>query len=536
MDPVIGIDLGTTNSVVATLVDGHVEVICDEEGNRLHPSIVAFVPNGEILVGHHARARRHVDPRNTVFSAKRLIGQSIKNPLVRLAMGVLPYRCVEGPNEQALIVIREKRYTIPEISAYVLMHLKQCAERHLAAPVSRAVITVPANFTDSQRQATKHAGELAGLKVLRILNEPTAAALAYGFGRALDSRLAIYDLGGGTFDVTVLQIRDKIFEVLATGGDSFLGGDDFDKVLVDRLAGDFLSNHRVDLRNDPVAWSRLSSAAEQIKCRLSTEPAVAGTIHDLAQGVDGEPLPFDFEVSRRDFEMLIDPYVERSVQACQEVLNAAGVSSAMLSDLILVGGTTRTPLVRQRISEFFDREPQTRINPDETVAYGAAIQAAALTSGGLDPGQFYSLLLDVCPRGLGIMVAGGYNEIILERNTPVPVEITRDFVTSRDNQTEVHIQVAQGESRKFADNETLGILKLTGLSAKPRGQTTIEVTFTVDADGILNVTAKDGVSGQETTATMQVHGAPTEEDRGQTAVPTTDPMHLPTTSTVASPR
>ena len=519
MEPVIGIDLGTTNSVVATLIEGRVEVIPDENGNRLHPSVVAFVPNGEILVGHAARSRRHVDPQNTVYSAKRLIGQSIKNPVVRLAMGVLPYRCEEGPNEQALIVVRNKRYTIPEVSAHVLMHLKQCAERHLAAPVSRAVITVPANFTDSQRQATKHAGELAGLKVLRILNEPTAAALAYGFGRALDSRLAIYDLGGGTFDVTVLQIRDKIFEVLATGGDTFLGGDDFDKALVDRLAGDFLRTHRVDLRNDPIAWSRLSSAAEQIKCRLSEDPAVAGTIHDLARGPNGEPLPFDFEVTRRDFEMLIEPYVERSVQACQEVLVAANVSSAMLSDLILVGGSTRTPMIRRRIAEYFQREPQTRINADETIAYGAAIQAAALTSGGLDPGKFYSLLLDVCPRGLGIKVAGGYNETIVERNTPVPVERTREFVTSKELQTEVHIQVSQGESRKFDENETLGLLKLSGLPPRPRGQTTIEVTFTIDSDGILNVRARDGATGQETAAQMQVRGAPTEEQQQQAGSP-----------------
>ena len=515
----IGIDLGTTNSVVATLREGKVEVIPDEHGNRLHPSVVAFVPNGEVVVGHGARARRHIDPQNTVFSAKRLMGQSIRNPVVRLAMSALPYQCEEGPNEQTLVVVRGKRYTIPEISSYVLMHLKQCAERYLSAPVSKAVITVPANFTDSQRQATKHAGELAGLKVLRILNEPTAAALAYGFGRALDARLAIYDLGGGTFDVTVLQIRDKIFEVLATGGDSFLGGDDFDKALVDKLAGDFLRSSRVDIRNDPTAWSRLSSACEQIKCRLSTDPAVAGTIHDLATGFGGEPVPFEFEVSRAQFEQLIEPYVERSAQACQEVLNAAQVSSAMLSDLILVGGSTRTPLVRTRISEYFQREPKTKINPDETVAYGAAIQAAALTSGGLDPGKFYSLLLDVCPRGLGIMVAGGYNETIVERNTPVPVERSRDFVTSRDGQTEVHIQVSQGESRVFAENESLGMLQLTELPARQRGETTIEVTFTIDSDGILNVRARDKLTNKETAATMQVRGAPTEEDREQVPAP-----------------
>ncbi|HLU68217.1 MAG TPA: Hsp70 family protein [Kofleriaceae bacterium] len=514
MEPVIGIDLGTTNSVVATLRENRVEVIPDDRGNRLHPSVVGFTPAGEVVVGHAARARRHVDPRNTIYSAKRLIGQSIRNPTVRLAMSTLPYQCEEGPNEQPLITVRGRRYTVPEISSFVLAHLKRCAERHLGAPVSRAVITVPANFTDAQRQATKHAGELAGLKVLRILNEPTAAALAYGFGRALDARLAIYDLGGGTFDVTVLQIRDKIFEVLSTGGDSFLGGDDFDRTLVDRLAGEFMMRERIDLRDNPEAWSRLGTACEQIKCKLSQEEVVAGTIHDLAVGPGGRPLQLDFEVTRAELESLIEPYVERSVQACQEVLVAAGFTASVLSDLILVGGSTRTPLVRRKVAEYFGRAPQTRINPDETVAYGAALQAAALVSGGLDPARFYSLLLDVCPRGLGIAVAGGYNETIIEKNTPVPVERTRRFTTSKDQQTEVQIQVSQGEARLFADNERLGVLVLQGLPPRPRGETVIEVTFVIDGDGILNVRARDQISNQETRATMQVVGAPTRDDEG----------------------
>ncbi len=508
-EPVIGIDLGTTNSVVATLRENRVEVIPDEFGNRLHPSVVAFVPNGDILVGHAARARRHIDPQNTIYSAKRLIGQSIKNPTVRLAMSALPYQCEEGPNEQPLIVVRGRRYTVPEISSYVLMHVKQCAERFFSAPVSKAVITVPANFTDSQRQATKYAGELAGLKVMRILNEPTAAALAYGFGRAMDAKLAIYDLGGGTFDVTVLQIRDKIFEVLSTGGDSFLGGDDFDRTLLEVLAQQFNSTNYVDLRSNPPGWSKLMAACEQIKCRLSEDHVVAGTIHELAHGKKGEPLGIDFEVTRAEYEGLISPYIERSVIACQEVLLAAGLDASSLSDLILVGGSTRTPLVRQKITQYFGRQPQTRINPDETVAYGAALQAAALSSGGLDPAKFYSLLLDVCPRGLGIGVAGGYNETIIEKNTPVPVERTRNFTTSKDYQTEVRIQVSQGESKVFADNERLGVLTLHGLPSRPRGAAAIEVTFTIDADGILNVRARDKSTNQETQATMQVIGAPT---------------------------
>ena len=508
MEPVIGIDLGTTNSVVATVRGNRVEVIPDAQGNRLHSSVVAFVPNGDILVGAAARARRHVDPANTIYSSKRLIGQSLKNPVVRLALATLPYRVEEGPNEQALIVVRGRQYTVPELSAYVLMHLKQCAERHLGSPVSKAVVTVPANFTDAQRQATKHAGELAGLKILRILNEPTAAALAYGFGKSLDSRLAIYDLGGGTFDVTVLQIRDKIFEVLATGGDSFLGGDDFDRTMVDFLAGRFLDTHRIDLRAHPEGWAKLSIASEQIKCQLSKEQVVAGTIHDLAPGAGGKGLSLDFEVSRGQFEQMISPYVERSILACEEVLVASGLGADALSDLILVGGSTRTPLVRRRISEHFGRPPQTRINPDETVAHGAALQAAALTAGAANPAEFYTLLLDVTPRTLGIGVVGGYAEPVIERNSPIPIEKTRTFVTSHDNQATVHIQVCQGESRRFAENAPLGTLTLDNIAPRRRGEAEIAVTFTIDTDGIMNVRACDAQTGQAQSARIQVIGAP----------------------------
>jgi molecular chaperone DnaK len=523
VEAVIGIDLGTTNTVVATIRNNRVEVIPDAYGNRLHPSVVAFVPNGDVLVGHAARTRRHIDPKNTIYSAKRLIGQSIRNPLVRLALSTLPYQIEEGPNEQPLVVVRGRRYTIPEISAFVLMHVKQCAERYLSTPVSKAVITVPANFTDSQRQATKHAGELAGLKVLRILNEPTAAALAYGFGKAMNAKLAIYDLGGGTFDVTVLQIRDKIFEVLATGGDSFLGGDDFDRALVTHLAGLFLEQHRVDLRADPGGWSKLITAGEQIKCRLSSDEAVAGTIHDLASGPGGAQLGLEFELGRTQFERMIEPYVDRTITACAEVVRAAGLENHLLTELILVGGSTRTPLVCRRVVEHLGRQPQTRVNPDETIAYGAALQASALTSGHADPAHFYSLLLDVCPRALGIAVAGGYNEPIIDRNTPIPVERTRTFITSKDNQTQVDIHVSQGEAKRFADNEQLGVLTLDGIPPGKRGDAEIEVTFTIDTNGILNVRARDTRTNLETRATIRVIGAPDQagaEGAGAGATPT----------------
>ncbi len=522
MEPVIGIDLGTTNSVVATVRNNRVEVIPDPQGHRLHPSVVAFVPNGDVIVGHAARARRHVDPVNTIYSAKRLIGQSIRNPIVRLALAVLPYKVEEGPNEQPIISVRGRQYTIPEISAHVLMHLKQCAEQHLGAAVSKAVITVPANFNDAQRQATKHAGELAGLKVLRILNEPTAAALAYGFGKALDAKLAIYDLGGGTFDVTVLQIRDKIFEVLATGGDSFLGGDDFDRTLVDYLAARFLEANRVDLRSHTEGWAKLTVAAEQIKCQLSKDDSVGGTIHDLATGAGGQPLSLDFEVGRAQFEAMISAYVERSLLACDEVLAASALGADGLSELILVGGSTRTPMVRRRITEHFRRDPQTRINPDETVAYGAALQAAALTAGAHNPAEFYSLLLDVAPRALGIAVAGGYAEPIIERNTPIPIERTRVFVTSHDDQTMVNIQICQGESRKFAENAPLGTLTLDGIPPRRRGEAEIEVTFTIDTDGILNVRARDSKTGKAQQARIQVLGAPEESAKAQAAAVSTN--------------
>ncbi len=519
MEPVIGIDLGTTNSVVAVAGERGAEVIADEQGRTLHPSVVSFRKNGEVVVGRDAMARRHADPRHTIFSAKRLIGQSYRNPVVRLALSTLPYQTEEGENEQTMIVVRGRRYSVPEISGYVLGHLKACAERYLGRQVSRAVITVPANFTDSQRQATKQAGELAGLNVLRILNEPTAAALAYGFGRALDTTLAIYDLGGGTFDVTVLRIRDSIFEVLATGGDSFLGGNDFDRALIDDLAGELLRQTHFDIRNEPAGWSRLLTACEQIKCRLSDEEAVAGTIHGLGTGPGGADISLDFERHRGQFDGLIEPYVERTITACQEVITAAGVTLSELSELLLVGGATRVPLVRERVARYFGREPQARLNPDETVAYGAAIQAAALTYGAADPGRFYTLLLDVCPRGLGIATAGGFNEIIIDKNTPIPVERTRRFTTSKDGQTDVAIRVSQGESKMFGDNEPLGVLSLRGIPPRPRGESSIEVTFTIDESGILSVRARDEQTDQETNATVQVFGAPTTADAPEAPVP-----------------
>jgi molecular chaperone DnaK len=502
--PIIGIDLGTTNSVVAAVVAGKVRVFADGD-RRLHPSEVSFHPNGQTLVCHEARKRRIVDPRSTFYSVKRLIGQPFRSPPVQTAIARLPYRVTEGPNEQVQLHARGKVLSAPEISAVVLAHVKQCAEAALQLPVRQAVITVPANFNDAQRGATKAAGEIAGLEVRRILNEPTAAALAYGVGRQLDRTVAIYDFGGGTFDITVLRIKDKIFEVLATGGDTFLGGDDLDLVLVDMLSESFLHEHRYDLRADEIARPRLVVAAEQIKCRLSEDEEVEGDIKEIVHGEGGRPIDLSFHVTRAAYEEAIAGYVDRTFWSCDEVLRLASLAPTAIDDIILVGGTTRVPLVRRRAAEYFGRAPRTDINPDEVVAWGAAVQGDALAPGG-DPQAFSSLLLDVAPRALGVAVAGGYADTVVQRNAQLPLEQTRTFSTSADNQERVLIQICQGESRRFSENTPLGQLVLDGLPRARRGEVKIEVTFQIDTDGILHVRARDAATGREEQATVTVRG------------------------------
>ncbi|HJZ83709.1 MAG TPA: Hsp70 family protein [Polyangia bacterium] len=513
-DPVIGIDLGTTNSVVATVKDGKVVVITDDKGRRLHPSIVSFHPNGGTLVSYEAQQRRIVDPRNTIFSAKRLIGQPYRSEDVQYAIQRLPYRVEEGPNEQTVIVARGKRYTVPEISALVLAYLRQCAERHFGGPVDKAVITVPANFNDSQRAATKAAGRIAGLEVLRILNEPTAAALAYGVGRGLDRKIAIYDLGGGTFDITILQVRDKIFEVLATGGDTFLGGDDMDEAMLDLLALDFLADHHYDLRDDMVARPVLLVAAEHVKRQLSKHERYQSEIKDLIHGEGGAAIALKIDVARDRFEQAIEPLCERTFEACEEVIRLAGLEVSQIDDVVLVGGATRVPLVQRSVEKYFQKPVHANINPDEVVAYGAAIQALALSSD-LEMDQFYSLLLDVTPRALGIAVAGGYAEPIIGRNVQIPVEQTRIFTTASDHQQLVRIQVCQGESRRFDENTALGELALSDLRRARRGEIKIAVTFLIDTDGILRVNARDVDTGAAQTATIQVRGTMSEQEIGE---------------------
>jgi molecular chaperone DnaK len=509
---VVGIDLGTTNSVVATVRDGQVMVVPDPQGRRLHPSVVSFLADGQKLFSHEAVARRIIDPRYTVYSSKRLIGLPFRSDEVRLATSRLPYQVQEGLNEQAVFLgPGDRTYTMPEIGGMVLSYLKQCAEVHLGDSVTAAVITVPANFNDAQRRATMDAGRIAGLEVLRVLNEPTAAALAYGAGQNISQRIAIYDFGGGTFDVTILQVEGYVFEVLATGGDTFLGGDDADSSLMNSLAQTFSEQYGVDPLGDQGTRARLLLAAEQIKRHLSDNMEARGELKNLGIDGTGQPISVRFHITRAMFEAAIAPLVARSLHTCQEVLTAAQLTASQIDEVILVGGSTRIPLVRAEVQRFMGRAPRTDINPDEVVAWGAAIQAEILANAGSNLGS-QAVLLDVTPRALGIAVSGGYAEKIVDKNVPVPVEQTRIFATSADDQTMVRIQVCQGESRRFEENIALGELELAGIPAARRGDVKIEVTFRVDTNGILRVRARDAATGVAREAAVNVRGTMSEEE------------------------
>ncbi len=561
----IGIDLGTTNSVAAVATKRGVRIAVGEGSERVHPSVVSFPGEGGVVVGEEAKQRRAIDPASTIYSAKRLIGQNMRAPLVELALSSMPFRVEEGVNQQPIVLVRGRRMTVPEISGLVLSHLKRMAEKQFGDEIAGAVITVPANFSDAQRQATKEAGAIAGLEVLRLVNEPTAAALAYGYGRRLDDLVAVFDFGGGTFDVSILRIRGEIFEVLATGGDFFLGGDDLDRALAEHLAAELNRKHGVDARNAPEAMTRLSLAAEQIKCYLSNESVAGGEIDGIVVGSETMTLPF--EISRRTFESMISGYVDKTIDVCQQVMTAAKLEPRQIGAVILVGGSTRIPIVRQRVADVFGCEPATRINPDEVVAYGAAIQASMLSStyadvpadspaahadtgatpGGetrVDPraatiaapgaapgaapsaGPVFAaetidgiepprvLLLDVTPAALSIATVGGYSEKLLDKNSPIPIERTRVFTTGHDRQTRVVIDCCRGEERRFAENEPLGSVVLDGVPPGPRGDAKVEVTFRVDADGILHVRARDVRTGNKQEAKLNVLGAPVAPGSG----------------------
>ena len=504
-DVPVGIDLGTTNSVVAAFIGGEVVVIPDADGNTLHPSVVAFKPTGERVAGAGARLRRIVDPTNTIFSVKRLVGLPFDSPEVKAALPALPYQVQAGGDGAAVVVTRAGAQSVVDLSSQVLLHLKQVAEAYLDADVTRCVITVPANFSDGQREATRRAGELAGLEVLRIINEPTAAAVAYALGRDLDQRIVVFDMGGGTFDVTLLAARTDFFEVIATGGDPFLGGDDMDRVIANRLLGQFLATHRIDLRNDPRALAIVQVAAEHVKTKLSTEPATTGTLKGVATGPGGVALSLDFELTRVQFEQLITPLVDRALAKCGEVLYAAGLTPADVDQVLLVGGATRIPLVRERVTRFFGHEPRNEIDPMVVVAQGAAVQAAALGVTVADdaPPIPMPILIDVTPHAIGLGTAGGYCEVLIEKNQPIPAERTQVFTTARDDQHEVVIRVCQGGSRQFTENSFLGEVRLEGLAAGTRGDVQLEVTFLVDGNGILQVAARDLQTGRATRATLR---------------------------------
>ena len=513
---VVGIDLGTTNSVVATVRGGQVVVVPTSQGGYLHPSVVSFSPDGLRYFSVDAVARRILDPKNTVYSAKRLIGLPFRSDEVQKALVRLPYELREGNNEQAVFIGPDRTYTIPEVSGLLLGYLRQCAEMFLSDAVSAAVITVPATFNDSQRRATVDAGRIAGVDVLRVLNEPTAAALAYGLGQNMSQRIAVYDFGGGTFDITILRVENDVFEVLATGGDTFLGGDDMDSSLLNILAELFNAEHGIDPRGDQAARSRLLIAAEQVKRHLSDFPEARGDLKNIAVGSSGEPLALRFHIARSVFETAIRGLVGRTIQACQDVLASAQLVPSQIDEVIMVGGTTRVPMVRAEVERYFGRPPRTDLNPDEVVAWGAAIQAENLANAGESlPSR--AVLLDVTPRALGIAVTGGFAERIIDRNVPVPVEQTRIFSTSSDGQTSVRIQVCQGESRRFDENVPLGELELTNLQPARRGDVSIEVTFKVDTNGILRVRARDGATGAVREAAVNVRGAMSESEVAEAA-------------------
>jgi molecular chaperone DnaK len=533
----LGIDLGTTNSCAAVATPTGVEFILGQRAERVHPSVVAFPNAGGTVVGQDAKRYRLSEPGNVIHSAKRFIGQNIRAPLVQLALTGVRYKVTEGPNQQPIVVVRDRRMTMPEVSSHVLLHLKRCAERQLGESVNDAVVTVPANFTDAQRQATKEAGRLAGLNVMRLINEPTAAALAYGFGRNQDQLICVFDFGGGTFDVSILRINGEVFEVLASDGDYFLGGDDLDRAMGEMLAADCNRYLGFDPRQQPVLMMKIMMGAEAIKCHLSSNDAAEGEIDgiDLPDGTQGS-LPF--AINRQQFEDLIAGYVGRTIEVTKQVLAQARLTPRDISDVLCVGGSTRIPTVRQRLADMFYKEPNIKINPDEVVAQGAAIQAGSL-SGSIIAGtgmgardavmtQAHSplyfgggpgpqgplarpILLDVNPSTLSILTAGGFAERVLDKNAPIPIEQTRVFTTARDNQTRVTIDCCRGESRRFNENEPLGQLLLDGLAPKARGDLQIEVSFRVDADGILHVRAADAESGAQQEARMQVFGAPPGE-------------------------
>ncbi len=505
----VGIDLGTSNSVVATVQNGRAVVLADPEGRRIHPSYVAFGYGHSVVVGHRAKQQLSYAPENTVFSAKRLMGRRFKSEEVERVRKMVAWGVAEGPHGEARVRVQGKVYSVPEISAHVLAHMKKVAESATGETVDGAVITVPAYFNDQQRQSTRDAATVAGLNCLRIINEPTAAALAYGFNQGRRQHIAVYDLGGGTFDISILRLDDDLFEVISTAGDTFLGGDDFDVLISDHLALQLQTTSGVDVSANHAARTKLKEAAERAKIALTEVEAVEVKVPGLGRDAQGNTLSLQTRLDRHTVQRLVMPLIQRTFVVCDDAIVAAGLSPQQIDQVLLVGGMTRFPLVREAVGHYFSKIAIANLNPDEVVAQGAAIQAYNLTSFSDSPG---AVLLDVTPQTLGVRTVGGFVEALIPRNTPIPTEASKVFHTAHDGQVQVRIQIFQGESRMATDNEMLGEFVLDGLRPAPRGEVKVRITFAINADGIVKVSAEDVATGKAVNMLIEASSNLTEQE------------------------